>query len=153
VIKEVEEESEKSLQQIEKRLKTIIAKHKLKNVEISHDMSKGGAVNAILNEIENYKPGVIVIGTRGSELEGLRSFGSVTSSLISKVDIPMLTVPKDFDAYLFKAPKRILFATNFEHADTQALQRLVTFVKPFKSKIYCVHAANEANEKKVGQIN
>jgi nucleotide-binding universal stress UspA family protein len=114
VIKEVEEESEKSLQAIVKRLNGIVKKHKLKNVEISYEMSKGGAVNAIINEVENYKPGMIIIGTRGSELEGLRSFGSVTSSLISKVDIPMLTVPKDFDAYQFKAPKNVLFATNFE---------------------------------------
>ena len=142
VIREVEEESEKSLQAILKRLNLIIKKRKLKNVEISYEMSKGGAVNAILNEIENYKPGMIIIGTRGSELEGLRSFGSVTSSLISKVDIPMLTVPKDFDAYRFKAPKKVLFATNFEQTDVQALQRLVTFVKPFNSKIFCVHAAN-----------
>jgi nucleotide-binding universal stress UspA family protein len=141
VIREVEEETERSLQAIVKRLEEIMKKHKLKNIDISYEMSKGGAVNAILNEIDNFKPGMLVIGTRGSELEGLRSFGSVTSNLISKVNIPMLTVPKDFDAYTFKAPKKVLFATNFEHTDGLALQRLVTFVRPFKSKIFCVHAA------------
>lgn len=156
VIREVEEETERSLLAIVKRLKEIMNTRNLKNIDISYEMSKGGAVNAILNEIENFKPGMIIIGTRGSKLEGLRSFGSVTSSLISKVNIPMLTVPKDFDAYDFKAPKKVLFATNFEHTDGLALQRLVTFVRPFKSKIFCVHAAlNEAaadEEEKMQQI-
>ncbi|HEY9114326.1 MAG TPA: universal stress protein [Bacteroidales bacterium] len=147
VIKEVEEESEKSLQALVKRLKSIIKRRKLKNVEISCEMLKGGAVNAVLSEIEEFKPGLLVIGTRGSELEGLRAFGSVTSSLISKVDIPMIAVPKNFDASRFKSPKKVLFATNFEQNDVYALQRLVSFVKPFKTKIFCVHAAlNEAVE-------
>lgn len=147
VIKEVEEESEKSLQAIVKRLNGIVKKRKLKNVEISYEMLKGGAVNAVLSEIEEYKPGLMIIGTRGSELEGLRSFGSVTSNLISKVDIPMIAVPKDFDASRFKSPKKVMFATNFEQNDVYALQRLVSFVRPFNSKIFCVHAAlNEAAE-------
>jgi nucleotide-binding universal stress UspA family protein len=147
VIKEVEDESEKSLHAIAKRLRDIAKRHKLKNVEISYEMLKGGAVNAVLSEIEDYKPGLLVVGTRGSELEGFRSFGSVTSSLISKVYIPMIAVPKNFDSYRFKPPKKILFATNYEQNDVYALQRLVTFVKPFNSKIYCVHAAlNEAIE-------
>jgi len=141
VIKEVEEESEKSLQAIVKRLFAIVKKRKLKNIEISYEMLKGGAVNAVLSEIEEYKPGLLIMGTRGSELEGLRSFGSVTSSLISKVGIPIIAVPKHFDAMRFKPPKKVLFATNFEQNDVYALQRLVTFVKPFNSKIFCVHAA------------
>jgi len=153
VIKEVEEESERSLLAIVKRLNVIMKKHKLQNIDISYEMCKGGAVNAILNEIENFKPGMIIIGTRGSKLEGLRSFGSITSSLISKVDIPMLTIPKDFDAYRFKAPKKVLFATNFEQTDVQALQKLVTFVRPFNSKIFCVHAAlNEIEENEEVQM-
>jgi hypothetical protein len=147
VIQEIEEESEKNLLAIITRMNEIVKKRKLKKIEISYEMMKGGAVNAILSEIAEYKPGIIIMGTRGSELEGFRSFGSVTSSLISKVDIPMIAVPKDFDAYKFKAPKKVLFATNFEQNDAYALQRLVSFVKPFKSKIFCVHAAHNQAEK------
>lgn len=156
VIKEVEEETEKSLLAIIGRMKEFILKKKLKNVGISYEMVKGSAVNAIMNEIEIYSPGMVIIGTRGSELEGLRSFGSVTSSLISKIQIPMLVVPKNFNAFHFKHPKKVLFATNFEHADFYALQRLIGFVKPFKSKIYCVHAAleesNHLDETQMKQI-
>jgi nucleotide-binding universal stress UspA family protein len=57
--------------------------------------------------------------------------------------VPVLAVPKDFDSENFRAPKRVLYATNFDDTDFMALRRLVAFVKPFKAKIYCVHAALE----------
>jgi len=65
---------------------------------VSYDMAKGNAVNAVLLEAEEYNPGIIIMGTRGSELEGLRSFGSFTSQIIDKSPIPILAIPSGYDS-------------------------------------------------------
>jgi nucleotide-binding universal stress UspA family protein len=143
VIREVEQETHKSLEAMASRLKKKIKEQGIKGVKISFDLFKGSAVDVILNEIEEFKPGMVIIGSRGSELEGIRTFGSVTAHLLQKSTVPVLTVPKNFDSKNFKSPERVLYATNFDETDFSALRRLVAFVKPFNAKIYCVHAATE----------
>lgn len=141
VISEIEEETNHSLDAMADRLKNIIKKKKIKGVDITYDLVKGNSVDAVLNYTKEYKPGMIVMGTRGAEIEGLRSFGSVTADIIQKSEIPVIAVPKGYDASDFKPPKRILYATNFDDTDFSALRRLISFVKPFNSKIFCVHAS------------
>lgn len=146
VIREVEEETYHSLDAMADRIKSFIKEKKIKDVKVRFDLFKGNAVDVILHEVEEYKPAMVIMGTRGSELDKLRSFGSVTSHLVEKAKIPVLAVPKDYDASQFKAPKNVLYATDFDTTDFSALRRLVSFVKPFNAKIFCVHAAFEEAE-------
>lgn len=141
IIKEIEEETEHSLESIADRLNDKIKRDNLHGVQISWDMNKGNAVDCILQQANEYQPGLIVIGTRGSELEGIRSFGSVTAQLIDKAQLPVLTVPKNYNGISAKLPKHVLYATDFDQTDFSALRRLVSFIKPFNSKLFCVHAA------------
>jgi len=143
IIREVEEETEKSLKSLADRLKDKIDTNNLKDINISYDLFKGNAVDTILNQIREYNPALLIMGTRGSKLEGFRSFGSTTARLIDKSGVPVLAVPQDYDAMNFEYPKRVLYATAFDQTDYTALRRLASFVKPFNSKIYCVHAALE----------
>jgi nucleotide-binding universal stress UspA family protein len=146
VIREIEEETNIGLEAMADRLKQYLKDQNIKGVHVSFDLFKGNAVDVILNEIHEFKPGMVIMGTRGNELEGLRTYSSVTGHLIQKSKIPVLAVPMDFDSGNFKVPKRVLYATNFDDTDFTALRRLVAFVKPFNAKIYCVHAAvKEAN--------
>jgi len=146
VIREVEEETYKSLSALSGRAKAFIKENAIKDVKVRFDLFKGNAVNVILNEIEEYKPAMVIMGTRGSELDKLRSFGSVTSHLVEKAGIPVLAIPKDFDSKKFTTPENILYATDFDSTDFSTLRRLISFVKPYNAKIYCVHAALEEAE-------
>lgn len=141
VITEIEEETKNSLRDMSERLTQIIKKKKIKGVHITYDLVKGNSIDVILNYAKEYKPGMIIMGTRGSEIEGFKSLGSVTSDIIKKADIPIIAVPKGYDGYEFKPPKRVLYASNFDETDYSALRRLISFVKPFNSKIFCVHAS------------
>lgn len=143
VIREVEEETYKSLEAMAGRLKKTIKEEDIKGVHIRFDLFKGNAVDTTLAEAEEYKPGLIIMGTRGNDLAGLRTYSSITAHLIQKAKIPVLAVPSDFNAQKFQSPKRVLYATNFDDTDFSALRRLVALVKPFGAKIYCVHAALE----------
>lgn len=146
VIREIEEETYHSLDAMAGRIKSLIKEKEIKDVKVRFDLFKGNAVDVILHEIEEYKPAMVIMGTRGSELDKFRSFGSVTSHLVEKAKIPVLAVPKDFDVSQYQPPKRVLYATDFDTTDFGALRRLVSFVRPFGAKIYCVHAALEEAE-------
>jgi len=143
VISEIEQETNSSLISMAQRLKARIKKDKIKGVSISYDLVKGNSIDAILNYAEDYEPGMIVMGTRGSEIEGFKSMGSITSNIIKKANLPVIAVPKDYDSLMPRPPKRVLYATDFDDTDFAALRRLVSFVKPFNSKIFCVHASLE----------
>jgi len=140
---EVEQETAKKMKAFSEKLKMTLKQHKIRGVNVFYDLVKGSAVPTILAYIKVYKPGLVIMGTRGSELEGFRSFGSVTSKVIKKANIPILAVPKDYPAGNFKTPKRVLYATDLDHSDFWTLSKLASFVKPFDSDIYCVHVSEE----------
>jgi len=146
IIREIEEETEKSLRSLADRLQDEIDAKGLKGTQVTYDLFKGNAVDAILNQAREYKPALIIMGTRGSKLEGLRSFGSITARLLEKSKIPVLAVPQDYDASEFDFPKRVLYATNFDKTDYSVIRRLASFVKPFNAKIYCVHATLDEDD-------
>ena len=143
VEREVEKETEENLKTYAENLKSLLRKHKIRGVNVFYDLVKGSATASILSYIKLYKPGLVIMGTRGSELEGWRSFGSVTAKIIKKAKVPVLAVPKDYPAGDFKAPGKVLYATDLDRSDYWALSKLASFVKPFGSKIYCVHVSEE----------
>ncbi len=144
--RDVEQEEEAQLIALTEKLKARLKANSIRGVTVYHDFIKGSATEQILAYCTNYHPGLLVMGTRGKELEGLRSFGSVTAKIIEKAKIPVLAVPKGYNAQNFEIPKRILYATDFRMADYWALSKLASFVKPFGSKIYCVHVDNEIDK-------
>ncbi len=147
IVREIEEETERNLKALKSRVVNLIKKKKIVGVKVSYDMAKGNAVNAVLLEAEEYNPGIIIMGTRGSELEGLRSFGSFTSQIIDKSPIPILAIPSGYDSQNIDSPKRILYASDFNHTDFSALNRLSTIANPFNSKVFCVHVAEQKIKK------
>lgn len=147
IIREIEEETERSLQALMSRIEAKIEEKKIVGVNASYDMVKGNAVNAVLLEVEEYKPGIIIIGTRGSELDGIKSFGSFTSQIIDKSPVPVLAIPSGFNSQYVDSPKRILYASDFDQTDFSALRRLITIAHPFNSRVYCVHVAQSEAKK------
>ncbi len=140
---EVEQETAKNMKAFSEKLKKLLRQHKIHGVNVFYDLVKGNAVSTILAYIKMYKPGLVIMGTRGSELEGFRSFGSVTAKIINKAAIPILAVPKDYPSNDFTPPKRVLYATDLNNSDYWALSKLASFVKPFDTSIYCVHVSEE----------
>jgi len=141
--REIEQETADNLKAYSEKLKKTLRRHKIRGVNVFYDLVKGSVTSTILAYIKLYKPGLVIMGTRGSEVEGFRSFGSVTARVIKKARVPVLAVPKDYSAGRFKTPEKILYATDLDRSDYWALSKLASFVKPFDSKIYCVHVSEE----------
>ncbi len=146
ITREVEEQTEKWLKTLSKKLKDRIKEKGIKGVNVFYDLAPDNVLSGVLEYAREYKPGLVVMGTRGNKREGMWSFGSVTAKVIEKLRIPVIAVPKDFDARNKLAPKRIVYATGFDETDFWSLSRLATFANPFDAQIYCLHIS-EAIEK------
>lgn len=85
---------------------------------------------------------LIVMGTQGSS--GLKKVivGSVAASIIKKSDIPVLLIPEKFE---WKEPQQIIFATDYNRTDRQALTSVIHFAKYYTAAITAMHLLNAKN--------
>ncbi len=120
-------------------LKYRIKTEKIRGVNIDYDLIRGDTLEGIMSVIDDYLPGLIVMGTHGKKRPSTSFIGSTTAKLIEKSRVPMLTIPLGIDIDHFILPKNILYATNFDESDYSSLHKLIAFTRPFKVKIYCVH--------------
>lgn len=77
------------------------------------------------------KASMIIMGTHGATGINKFFFGSNTSVMISKADIPVLAIPEN---YKWNAPKDVLFASDLENLSKE-LKQLLPFVESIKGSI------------------
>jgi len=116
-----------------------IKNEKIRGVVVDFDLIRGDSVEGILNVIEDYKPGLVVMGTHGKKRASSSFIGSTTAQLIQQSKVPVLTIPLGLDTDHFRMPRHVMYATNFDAGDFNSIHRLIAFTRPFKVKIYCVH--------------
>jgi len=92
-------------------------------------------ITDILNLVSEKKIDLIIIGTNGAT--GLKKvlFGSNTSQVISKANVPVLAIPM---RHSYHPVKEIIYATDLENV-TKELNRLKPIGKQLNAKITSVH--------------
>ena len=98
------------------------------------------AANAIMEKAEELKPDLILAGMRGHNVVREFIMGSTASALIEKSLIPVLCVPSGFEA---EKIEKIVYATAFEEADIDAIQKLIPLVKTFGATLNLVHISTQ----------
>ncbi|GAB4412440.1 MAG: universal stress protein [Bacteroidia bacterium] len=78
----------------------------------------------------------IMMGTRGGGWRRQLQGGSLASRLASEANCPVLIIPGNDS---FHGLSRIVFATNYQPSDLQALRRLLALARPFGAEIQIVH--------------
>ncbi len=138
-LKNAEAEAEARLELFQEELKIQIKRKRIRGVDVDFDLIRGNASEAISAAAHHYKPGLIVMGTKGKQRFERGFFGSTTLKAISKGKIPVLAIPPSYDESSFEQTKRLLYVTSFDNTDLDSLSRLMAFVRPFNAKIYCLH--------------
>lgn len=90
-------------------------------IEVEIEISTESLQLAISNAVEKKKIDLIVMGTLGASGLKSRLWGSRTSSIIGKTEIPVLAIPVH---YTWKKPQRILLTTNQFEKDHSILDFL-----------------------------
>lgn len=107
-------------------------------LEINLYLTHGTPEEDILQFSREYKPGVILLGTKSPDENVESLFGNVTATIVEEAKVPVLVIPeKSHFGGVNKT--NILYATDFDKSDTMAIRKLMTLIYLFDVKIYCVH--------------
>ncbi|WP_448518932.1 universal stress protein [Rhodoflexus sp.] len=79
---------------------------------------------------------LVVMGTKGASGLGRILLGSVAGAVAEQVSCPILIVPQGTS---YKGISNIVYATDFDEADTAVIDDLLSFGELFDSKLICLH--------------
>lgn len=147
VLSNIEYDARRHMHELKEKLRNQVEKANLKNLKIKYSLDKGAPENVILHYINKYKPGVVVMGTRGAGEGSGGILGGVTKKVIDRANVPILTIPEKSIFSGMKLMKRVLYATNFDDSDFVSLRKLMTLIRPFNMEIYCVHISFETSSR------
>lgn len=110
------------------------------SVNYSYSIREGIVEEEIENFVKEYKPTLLVVGTKGKDNNDSRMLGNVTADIIEMTNVPVLAVPeKSFDHYK-SGIKHIAFLTNFQERDMVSFDMLVKIIQPMDDvKITLIH--------------
>lgn len=115
----------------------------LTKIEVSTRLIHGFTVKKLIELSKEDTTMMMVVGATGQGDVIDRMLGSVSSAVAQKAYCPVLVVPKG--AKFFKL-NNILFASNYESADHQMLERIITFNKPLNSVLHFIHVNEEEED-------
>jgi nucleotide-binding universal stress UspA family protein len=131
-----------------------MASGELPRVKYDYTLLEGLPEEEIRLYAREYRPSLIVMGTRGSKQKDLDIIGSVTGEIIELTDIPLLAVPAQVP---FNNPcdmKRLAFALSFNQRDLIAFDKFASLFKAYshvKIQLFNISTSkNEWNEIRLG---
>ncbi len=146
VLAEVEKNAKKKIDELKDYLKARVKKDKVEGVEIDIALSGGIASSEIISMTKDYKPDLLVMGSRGETAGTSNLLGSVVSSIIDNIEVPMLILSDRGENPDLDKIKEVMYATDFDKADFRAIATLKYITEPFFMNIHCVHFENEDEE-------
>jgi nucleotide-binding universal stress UspA family protein len=146
VLNRNEAEAEELLDELYNYVKSI---NKKQHTHIERVLMFGMPEDLIPEEAERFKPDLIVMGTKGEASLSRNFFGTITTSIAKKAEVPVLTIP---ETYTGTNISRVLYATDFDKTDAMALHKLQQLLQPYNPAIVCAHVADDdspANHQKL----
>lgn len=139
VLVDIEKEARKQIVDLKNKLKVRIKEENLHFVKISYALDRGIPEHVIMKYIDSYKPGIVVMGTKGIGKSTVSYLGSVTKKVIEQANIPVLLIPEKSIFTGMEYISKVVYATNFEESDFKSLRKLMTLVRPFNIRINLAH--------------
>ncbi|MFP4025562.1 MAG: universal stress protein, partial [Thiohalospira sp.] len=138
IIREIEIRAKENMESFYNDLMEKIERDNIEGVKIDYELVSGIASDEIIIKSEEYNPEVIIIGTRGRGERENDLIGSVTAKIIEDAKIPVLVIPED-SIYQGIATINIMYVTDFDESDYNAMKKLMNIMAPFDFRLYCVH--------------
>ncbi len=144
-LREMEENARKKLVNFVNDIKSVAEKEG-KDVKISYSLREGIIEDEVAAMAKTYKPGIIVVGTKGKGEKQTEIIGSVVSRICDKTRVPVLAIPEKSEFTTDMDVRNIIYATEFDDSDFVAIRRLMNILSPFNVNICCVHIAKEGKK-------
>ncbi len=91
---------------------------------------------------KEYKPLMIIMGTRGKNQKDADLIGSVTAEVIEMSKYPVFAVPENTPFHNFSEIKHIAFGTSFEQKDLIAFDSLLKIFSGYDIKYHLFHISS-----------
>ncbi len=124
-----------------------IASGEFPSINYSYVLKEGLPEEEIVAYAKDYKPALLIMGTRGKDQKGVDLIGSVTAEVIEMTSIPLLAIPENTSFSDFKQVKNISFLTNFSQRDLVSFSAMMEFFKDYNVKVYLTHIENQKTDK------
>lgn len=108
-----------------------IADKELPSVNYSYSLREGNVEEEIEAFVEEYKPFLLVLGSKGESNSKSNSLGSVTADIIEMTNVPVMAVPENSGIESSEDVKHIAFLTNLQQKDLESFDNLVNILKPY----------------------
>lgn len=110
------------------------------SVNYSYSLREGIVEEEIEDFIEEYRPLLLVIGTKGATNNPKHFVGNVTADIIETTDIPVLAVPLESKTEKITEVKHLGYLTNIDKRDLQSFDHLVNHLQNYGNhKITLIH--------------
>jgi len=124
-----------------------IASGEFPAVNYSYVLREGLPEEEIVTFSKDYKPSLIVMGTRGKDQKDIDLIGSVTAEVIEMTQIPILAIPENTHFYDISQIKHVAFLTNFSQRDLKSFDSMMQFLSKYKVQVHLVHFASKKKDK------
>ena len=136
--------SDEEIQKIsEERLDQFVAKHYSKNIEevvvatmVEQKIIIGFAADKLVEMSKSGEYDLIVMGATGSTGVLEKVFGKVSLYVAQRAACPVLLIPA---GVLFRPIKRLMYASEYESANSKVLMQIGDFSNLLNAKIHLVH--------------
>lgn len=115
-------------------------------VKIGYSLREGIVEDEIARVAKDYKPGIIVLGTKGKGEKQSDIIGSVVYRVLDRTRVPLLAIPVRSAYEAASKVRNIVYATDFDDSDYVAIRRLINIVSAFNVKIHCIHVSKDAKK-------
>lgn len=138
----IEEETGRARKLAKEKLASIskVVQSQYKSIICNTNFFVGTIVGIIEQLISEDKADLVVMGTKGASGLDKMLFGSNTAHVIEKVKCPVLAIPRYCP---YKAPERIVYATDFNNEELDHIETLVSFSKAFHAELMITHITTD----------
>lgn len=138
IIEKVKENIQRLCNTIDKK----VSEGEFPPVNYSYVLREGLPEEEIVTFTKEYKPALIVMGTRGKDQKDADLIGSVTAEVIEMTHVPLIAIPENTPFYDFRDVKHIAFLTNFSQRDLISFDLLAKLLQPYNNiRISLTHIA------------
>lgn len=142
-LREMERQARKNLLEFITDIRKEAAKKGLDEVKIGYSLREGIVEDEIARMAKDYKPGIIVLGTKGKGEKQGDIIGSVVYRVLDKTRVPVLAIPEQSSYDTSREVKNIIYATEFDDTDFVAIRRLTSILSEFEIKVHCIHLSKD----------
>lgn len=137
----------KDIQKLCNTIDEKIASGEFPPINYSYVLKEGLPEEEIVAYAKDYKPALIVMGTRGKDQKSADLIGSVTAEVIEMTGIPLLAIPERTSFTDFHQVKNISFLTNFSQRDLVSFAAMMEFFNHEQVKIHLTHIEDKKTDK------